>query len=127
MKSLLMGLMLLVTAGAASAEWTAVNEDDQFVDYVDRSTIRRNGNFVKMWDLSDFKKADVIGGKSILSLRTQCEYDCKEERTRVLAQAFFSGQMLSGTVTYTDNKTGEWTPVAPGSVSETHWKIACGK
>jgi hypothetical protein len=31
MKRLLMGLMLLVTAGAASAEWTRVSENDEVV------------------------------------------------------------------------------------------------
>ena len=41
MKRLLLGLMLLVTAGAVSAEWTAVSEDDEFIHYVDRTTIRR--------------------------------------------------------------------------------------
>lgn len=92
MKKLLMGLMLLMTATAAIAEWTAVNEDDQFVDYLDRATIRRNGNFVKMWILNDYKKVDVSGGKSNLSHRSQQEYDCKEERMRTLAITTFSGR-----------------------------------
>ena len=67
--------MLLVVSGAASAEWTAVIEADEFIYYVDRTTIRRNGNFVKMWSLADFNKAEVINGKSNLSERSQYEYD----------------------------------------------------
>ena len=55
MKRLLLGLMLLMTAGAASAEWTQSGDTDPFIHYVDRATIRRNGNLVKMWDLADFK------------------------------------------------------------------------
>jgi hypothetical protein len=31
MKQLLLGLMLLVTAGAASAEWTRVDDNDEFI------------------------------------------------------------------------------------------------
>ena len=127
MKRLLLGLMLLVTATAASAEWTAVGENEDITLYVDRATIRRSGNFVKMWSLFDSKKAEVFAGKVFLSRRTQDEYDCKEERRRFLAFTTFSGQMLSGAVNYNDSDTEKWVPVAPGSIGETQWKIACGK
>lgn len=127
MKKLLMGLMLLVVSGAASAEWTVAGENDSFTLYVDRTTIRRNGNFVKMWDLKDLKKAEVIGGKSTLSIRGQQEFDCKEEKRRFLALTSFSGQMLSGAVNLTSDDMDKWSPVAPGSMGETMWKIACGK
>ena len=56
MKSLLMGLMLLLVSGAASAEWTNVSRTDGSIQYVDIATIRRSGNFVKMWDLKDLQK-----------------------------------------------------------------------
>ena len=122
-----MGLMLLLVSGAASAEWTYAGEGGNYIHYVDRTTIRRNGNFVKMWDLIDFKKVEVIGGKSDLSRRAQYEYDCKEEKMRSLALTTFSGQMGSGAVNYTDSDTEKWVPVAPESIGETQWKIACGK
>jgi hypothetical protein len=61
-KRLLMGLMLLVTATAASAEWTVGAANDVFTSYVDITTIRINGDVVKMWDLKDFKKVQVIKG-----------------------------------------------------------------
>ena len=127
MRQLLLGLMLLMTATAASAEWTVADVNDEFIQYVDTATIRRNGNLVKMWGLMDDKKVDVSGGKSYLSHRSQQEYDCKEERMRTLAITTFSGQMGSGTVIYSDSDTEKWTPVPPGSVAKTLWKIACGK
>ena len=67
MKRLLMGLMLAMTATAASAEWTRVDnddDDDALIVYVDRATIRRDGNLVKMWDLKDYKTVQAIAGKS---------------------------------------------------------------
>ena len=123
MKRLLLGLMLLVTAGAASAAWTLVGPNDDITLYVDRATIRRTGNFVKMWILFDYIKVDVTHQSS----RSQNEFDCKGEKMRALAITSFSGQMLSGTVNHTENTTGEWTAVAPQSMGETMWKIACGK
>ena len=130
MKRLLMGLMLLVTAGGASAEWTRVSDIDQFVQYVDIATIRRNGNLVKMWDLMDNKTVQTSPstGKYYLSSKMQQEYDCKGEKVRILAFTNFSGKMGKGNVVYADgNVRAEWEPIEPGSIGETLWKIACGK
>ena len=128
MKQLLMGLLLLVTAGTASAEWTAVGDSDEFIQYVDRATIRRNGNLVKMWDLADYKTVQTVAGDSYLSAKSQWEYDCKEEKMRQLASTWFDGQMGNGKVVVSNGDVrGEWRPIAPGSSGEALWKIACGK
>ena len=67
-------------------------------------------------------------GLSFLSSKEQREYDCKDERTRLLAFLWFSGQMGSGKVVYSNSVTSmTWDPISPGSVGETLWKIACGK
>ena len=128
MKRLLMGLMLLVTAGAVSAEWTVAGGNDQFVQYVDRATIRRNGNSVKMWDLFDYKTVQKRAGDAYLSVKSQSEYDCKEEQIRILALLYFSGKMGSGKVVYsTSEASTQWRPISPASIGETLWKVACGK
>ena len=97
MKRLLMGLLLVMTATAASAEWTRVDSKDEFISYVDRATIRRNGNLVKMWGLADYKtvQKSASTGASYLSSKAQDEYDCKEEKWRLLAFTRFDGKMGS--------------------------------
>ncbi len=128
MKRLLLGLMLLMTATVAMAEWTGVGENDDSIQYVDRATIRRNGNLVKMWDLRDFKTVQTDSGDSFLSSKAQNEYDCKEERSRILAFSWFSGQMGNGNVVYSNSETSmKWSPIGPGSIGEIKWKVACGK
>ena len=125
---LMMGLMLLMTATAASAEWTSIGASDEYIPYVDKATIRRNGNLVKMWDLRDYKTVRTNAGYSYLSSKTQWEYDCKEEKKRQLAFSLFDGQMGSGKVVFTHgNVRDEWSPIQPESVSEMLWKVACGK
>ena len=127
MKRLLMGLLLVVTAGAASAEWTRVGATDGYFVYVDRATIRRNGNLVKMWDLRDYKTLRTVAGDSYLSSKTQWEFDCKEERLRVLAFSWYSGQMGHGIGIFSNSDTQKWEPTTPESMGEILWKIACGK
>ena len=41
MKRLLLGLMLLVTAGAASAEWTRVDDNDKFIQLIQFGLVDR--------------------------------------------------------------------------------------
>ena len=128
MKRLMAGLMLLATAGAAMAEWTDVGESDTYIQYVDRATIRRNGNLVKMWDLKDYKTVQTFSGHSFLSDKGQSEYDCKEEKMRGVAFTWFDGKMGSGKVVFNNgNVKDEWSPIAPGSIGELLWKIACRK
>ena len=130
MKRLLLGLMLAMTASAASAKWTGVDYDDELITYVDRATIRRSGNFVKMWELKDYKtvRTSPSTGYSYLSAKGQEEYDCKEEKTRLLAFTWFDGKMGSGKVVHNTSETSmKWSPIQPGSIGEALWKIACGK
>ena len=130
MKKLLMGLMLLVTAGAAGAEWTAAGGTGELIQYVDRATIRKSGNLVKMWDLADYKTVQTSPstGVSYFSDKGQREYDCKEEKRRLLAFTWFDGKMGSGKVVHNTSETSmKWSPLQPGSIGEALWKIACGK
>ena len=128
MNRLLLGLMFLLTATAAMAEWTAIAENDELIVYVDTATIRRNGNLVKMWDLRDFKTIQTTAsGASFLSSKAQNEYDCKEEKMRLLAFSWFSGQMGRGKVVFSHSDPEKWTPIGPDSIGETFWKIACGR
>ena len=127
MKQLLLGLMLLVTATAASAEWTKSAGNDEVDIYVDRATIRRNGNFVKMWDLKDFKTVQKGASYSFLSSKAHEEYDCKEVKSRLLAFTWFDGQMGNEKVVFSNSDSGKWEPIEPGSIGESLWKIACGK
>ena len=129
MKRLLLGLMLLVTASAASAVWTQSGYNETSIQYVDRATILRNGNLVKMWDLADYKtERKSAAGHSYLSSKSQLEYDCKEEKMRLLALTLFDGQMGRGKAVYSNgNIKDEWEPIVKGSVGEARWETACGK
>jgi hypothetical protein len=95
--------------------------------YVDPDTIRRKGNMVKMWRLSDFKTIQPGAGTPFLSSKSQSECDCVEERSRMLAFTWFFGNMGSGKVVYANSDEGKWEPVEPESIAEAMWKVACAK
>jgi len=121
-------LVLLIT-GPVYAEWVKVSDGDEAgkTIYVNPATIRRNSNLVKMWQLYDYKTVQTIGGIRFLTAEEQWEFDCAEERGRVLALKEFSGNMASGTMVYTNSQVSKWLPVVPGTTDQTVWKVACGK
>ena len=121
--------LLVLSSGPAYAEWVKVGDSDEAgrTVFVDPATIRRNSNLVKMWQFYDYKTVQTVGGIRFLTAQEQWEFDCAEERSRVLALKEFSGNMRSGTVVDTNSQVGKWAPVIPGSIGQTVWKVACGK
>jgi len=121
--------LLLLSSGPAYAEWVKVSESDEAgkTVYVDPATIRRNSNLVKMWQFYDYKTVQTVGGNRFLTVKEQWEFDCVEERSRVVARKEFSGNMGSGTMVFTNSQVGKWLPVMPGSIGHTVWEVACGK
>ena len=95
--------------------------------YVDPDTICRTGDMVKMWALYDFKTMQTVWDTSFLSRESQREFDCVEERTRRISLTYFSGNMGSGTVVYSDADEQKWEPVQPQSVALRLWTVACKK
>jgi len=123
--------LLFLSNAPAYAEWVAVEKDYLLPGlqtvYIDPDSIRRDGNLVTMWQFYDYKTVQTVGGIRFLTAEEQWEFDCAEERSRVLALKEFSGNMGSGTVVYTNSQEGKWVPVRSGSMGQTVWKVACGK
>ena len=123
--------LLVLSSGSVHAEWVAVEKNNELAGimtvYVDPDTIRRKGNLVKMWQLYDYKAIQTVAGDSLLSIKRYNEYDCTEERTRMLAYTWFSGNMGSGKVVYSTPNEQQWEPVIPRSINRTLWKVACSK
>ena len=123
---LLTTLLSILCSGPAYAEWLWFGKQDRLgtTTYVDPDTIRRKGDLVKMWELNDYKTGSSDGS---LSSKQHTEYDCTEERMRVLALLAFSGNMGSGTLVSLNYAEGVWIPLAPDSSGYAIWKYACGK
>ena len=129
MKRLLLITLLLLNSGPVYAEWvlTSGNDDAGLTVYIDPDTISRKGNLAKVWQLYDYKTVQTVAGDSLLSIKRYNEYDCTEERTRMLGYTWFSGNMGSGTVVYSTPDEQQWEPVVQGSINRALWRVACRK
>ena len=123
--------LMCLTTNAWSA-WTFVTdtgtENRDFSVYVDLTTIKRNGDTVKIWYLHDFKNPRALRtGKSYRSSVLQEEYDCKTERLRTTASTDYSDDMGLGIAVLSDDDTGAWSVVRPRTIGHTKLKLACGQ
>lgn len=121
--------VLLLSVGPVYAEWMWASANNQvgLTIYVDPDSISRDGDLVKLWQLYDYKTIQTVAGNSFLSSKAQRQFDCVKQRTRLLAFTHFTGNMGSGIRVFNDLDESEWRPVAPGSVGQSMWKVACGK
>ncbi len=128
MHKIVIAMLLAVGSNAALAGWESIGGSDSQTAYADLTTIRRNGDQVKLWSLYDYQVAKMsTDGKPYLSMRTLEEYDCKEDQMRLLTVSAHAGQMAAGEIVASDFDAKKWQPVAPGSIAAALLKIACGK
>jgi hypothetical protein len=123
---------LVLSGGSAYAEWIVVEKNNQsaaiLTVYIDPDTIHRKGNLVTMWQLIDFKT--MQGGRSpsrFSSTKIQKQFDCVEERLRLLALTDFWGNMATGESSHAYIDGGHWVPVELDSIDHALWEVACNK
>jgi len=128
MKRQFLRVCLVWSSGPAYAEWVLFDENDRGMStYVDPDTIRRKGDMVKVWALTDYTIIRTVAGQSLLSSKHLNEFDCAGERIRLLAFSNFSDNMGSGKLVFSNSDEQQWEPIEPGSVGQTLWKVACSK
>ena len=131
MRKIILTVLIVTLCGTAAAKWVQFESSDEDRYYADPDTIRKSGNILRMWILRDFKSAQPSNGfgkEPYLSTKVQREYDCKEGYSRMLYFSSYSMNMGEGEVIFINNTPGSaWSPIVPGSIGETQWKLACGK
>ena len=75
-------LAVLLATSSAWAEWVQASEDSSAKTYIETETIRKDGNLVKVWQMTNLKQRHKDGE---LSRRRRVEYDCKQELFRSLS------------------------------------------
>jgi hypothetical protein len=125
-----LALMLALLPQHAAAAWQRVGGNANVVAYADPATIKRQGHLARMANLLDFAAAQSdrsVGKQPYLSQREEREYDCPNERYRLLKFSLRAGPMFSGAAVRGKSNDGEWSPMMPGSLGEVLWKTACAK
>jgi hypothetical protein len=92
--------------------------------YVDTSTLRREGQIRRYWDLTNYPTPRANG---VLSGRYLIEVDCRDQRWRILQSTTFTGSMLSGQVISQSTNPGVWGAVPPRSQGAEVMQFVCDR
>lgn len=130
---LLQCLLLAFEDHQASAEWVAVEKVYPVRElqtlYIDPATIRREGNLVEVWQLTDYRW--MQGGPKatprFLSTTTHKQFECTDKRLRLLAYTEFSHRMAAGNASNGYVDKDRWLPVEADSINEALWKALCNQ
>lgn len=123
----LLAFVLLLAAAPAWAEWSLVSEGDTLFAYVDKATLRKRGNTVKLWVMYNWKKSKKShSGRDYQSTVLQNEFDCSEEQSRTLTATHYSARFGGGEVVWMGNAPdASWEPLVPNSIAMRVFEVAC--
>jgi hypothetical protein len=109
----------------ARSEWVKMAEGtDGRKDYLDVTTIRKDGQFRRAWGIQNLKERDEIGAMSVRILQ---EYDCKGDRFRMLSMSVHTEPMAGGNVLHSGNRKEEWSHVPPDTPIKHIFNVVCAK
>ena len=95
MPRVFLGVLLLLAATFARAEWVRLGENAAAVIYVDPATLEIRGDVRRILTLNDVKWSR---GDNVVSFTTLDDYNCKENRRRTVFRESYAGPMATGKV-----------------------------
>jgi hypothetical protein len=130
MRRLLATMLLSLACSTVHAEWIQLSqsEDEVNTNFVDPSTIRKSGNVVKLWVMSDYTVIQSFAGSDYLSTVHQDEYDCKNEMGRVIYVSFYKNGKAKGvSFDKVEQPQSKWRPIQPQTMTQSLFNYACSK
>tara|TARA_B100000700_G_scaffold21638_1_gene21002 strand:+ start:231 stop:635 length:405 start_codon:yes stop_codon:yes gene_type:complete len=108
----------------AELKWKRIGANiDGDVYYIDEFSIKRVGNKVYYFTLSDYVRPSDTGGD--LSAKIYQEVNCSDLSFRYLKDFYYLEPMGNGEPSTIYDKVGEWTDNVKGSIGEAVALYAC--
>lgn len=107
-------------------DWVKVDEDNESAIYANVKSIRKNGEIVAIWAMSDYKSIQTAQFGKFWSFERLYEVDCKANQRRLISQLARADKMARGEVVWCDGVAYEWKAIRQGTMGETLRIVACG-
>ena len=124
MLKILLFVITIFTSSSVLAQWVLFAEAPHAFVYLDNTSIVKDGFSRKVWELQDLKIRDKSGE---LSWRSRWEYDCKQERRRMLSFSTHSDQMAKGEILLNFGSARPWVDIAPQTIARDALIFLCAK
>ena len=116
-------MLLSIFSFSALADWQKYSSggDDGTSLFFNRSTIKKNGNKVKLWLLIDY----LTPFNSAKSIKYYREFDCKKDTVETLFIATYKENMGMGDLIISGKSENGVTPIIPDSTDAILKNIMC--
>lgn len=118
-------LGLLLATGSAWAEWVKVGSAPSATYYIDMQTVQIKGQLRSIWELTNFDQRLKDGA---LSHKHLVEYDCENQKVRLLEFNSFAQQFGAGDLVNSSRPTASsWLATPANSPRGAKIKLVCDK
>ena len=126
-KKLLMVSLLFISVNTFGQLWEPVVEnDDGSVYSYDPTTVKREGDIVTYWELSDYSKPLKSGYSMVTSSKSKIIQDCKNNRYKVGDLIDYDGHKGTGNIVNVAMVTEtNWYKGGEGLVNEVMKNLVC--
>ncbi len=105
--------------------WVVVSGSDRNIDSMEMLSLVRNGTIARAVINRNFLDADRTQRYVGHSWRLIEEYDCEEQRSRMVEVTGYTSFNQTGRVLGRSTTPTEWTPARPGTVGGNNLRAAC--
>jgi len=128
-------LAMMTVCSVSWAEWELCGssgvDDKKAMFFCETSTIRRNGEISRMWEITTYTKVQTNArGDRYMSFKALKAYNCRDFTQAAISFVLYSEMSGEGNAVLSNTRQEselEWIPIPPGTTGETLWKFACGK
>jgi len=125
----LTGLLCSSSIACAAEEWATIPNNDPNITFsVDKSSIERQGDVIKLWEKLVYtqpKTKDEASGKMVKEKKVHRLMNCADYTQGVITGVSYAenGRFISS-VTY-DEPQAQMTPVPPGTLAAEQLRLVC--
>jgi hypothetical protein len=107
---------VLIFSGPVYAEWVSVTSsaDGSNKFYIESTSVKKSGSYLRAWGLTDYAKRNEYGSKSH---KTYYEIDCNDSRIRSISYTFYTENMGRGEANSYNPEKFEWVYASPDSIN----------
>ena len=125
MKPTTLFLALVLATGSAWAEWVKLGTAPGATYYIDIQTVQIKGQLRSVWELTNFDQRFKDGATSHKHL---VEYDCENQKVRLLEFNSFTEQFGAGDLVNSSQPTASsWLATPANSPRGAKIKLVCAK
>lgn len=127
MKILLGSFLMLLSLTCFGEQWdSVVSNDNDTVFFFDPNSVKKNGDLVQYWELTNFKEKLKSGRIVVSSSKSLVEVDCKNNRYRNIQVIDYEREFGLGGIVNVDISSNEkWNSSPKESVSSVMERKMC--